>query len=199
MGNSQEKQMKWASALSTQPSLEAALDEVIALAQDALNARADLAILFISTTVASEFPRLLPLLQGKLAVEHLIGCGGNGVIGPGLGGGTAEIEEEPGLALTLAHLPDVNIQTFHIYEDELPDPDSSPHAWTELLEVDPNHQPHFILFAIRPVLRLMIYCKDWTMLTPVPSKLEDSPVVALLGMGVGCSVRISCIVKVRLG
>ncbi|NJM66621.1 MAG: hypothetical protein HC851_13645 [Acaryochloris sp. RU_4_1] len=139
--------MKWASALSTQPSLEAALDEVIASAQDALNAKADLAILFISTAFASEFPRLLPLLQGKLAVEHLIGCGGNGVIGPGLGGETAEVEEEPGLALTLAHLPDVNIQTFHIYEDELPDPDSSPHAWTELLEVDPNHQPHFILFA----------------------------------------------------
>ena len=139
--------MKWASALSTQPSLEAALDEVIAVAQHALNAEADLAIMFISTTFASEFPRLQPLLQGKLPVKHFIGCGGNGVIGPTQAGDTTEVEEEPGITLTLASLPDVAIQTFHIYEDELPDPDSSPVTWTELLEVDPAHEPHFILFA----------------------------------------------------
>lgn len=139
--------MKWASALSTQPSLEAALDEVIAIAQNALNAPADLAILFISTTFASEFPRIQPLLQAKLPVQHFIGCGGNGVIGPTQDGETAEVEEEPGITLTLAALPDVDIQTFHVYEDELPDPDSSPVTWTELLEVDPAHQPHFILFA----------------------------------------------------
>ncbi len=139
--------MKWASALSTQPSLEAALDDVIAAAQDTLNAPADLAILFISTTFASEFPRLQPLLQKKLPVRHFIGCGGNGVIGTTQEGETVEIEEEPGITLTLASLPDVDIHTFHIYEDELPDPDSSPLTWTELLEVDPAHKPHFILFA----------------------------------------------------
>lgn len=139
--------MKWASALSTQPSLEAALDEVIATAMQSLDAPADLAILFISTTFASEFPRLQPLLADKLPVQHFIGCGGNGVIGPTQGGSTAEVEEEPGITLTLASLPGVDIQTFHIYEDELPDPDSAPLTWTELLEVDPAHQPHFILFA----------------------------------------------------
>lgn len=68
--------MKWASALSTQPSLEAALDEVIATAMQSLDAPADLAILFISTTFASEFPRLQPLLADKLPVQHFIGCGG---------------------------------------------------------------------------------------------------------------------------
>ncbi|WP_299486345.1 FIST N-terminal domain-containing protein [Acaryochloris sp. IP29b_bin.137] len=139
--------MKWASALSTQPSLEAALDEVIATALQSLDASPDLAILFISTTFASEFPRLQPLLRDKLSVQHFIGCGGNGVIGPTQNGDTAEVEEEPGITLTLASLPGVDIQTFHIYEDELPDPDSSPLTWTELLEVDPTHQPHFILFA----------------------------------------------------
>jgi len=139
--------MKWASALSTQPSLEAALDEVTTAAQQALGTQADLAILFVSTTFASEFPRLLPLLQAKLPIESFVGCGGNGVIGPTQDGETTEIEEEPAITLTLASLPGVDIQTFHIYEDELPDPDSSPLTWTELLEVDPAHQPHFILFA----------------------------------------------------
>lgn len=139
--------MKWASALSTQPSLEAALDEVIATALQSLDAPADLAILFISVTFASEFPRLQPLLRDKLPVQHFIGCGGNGVIGPTQAGDTTEVEEEPGITLTLASLPGVDIQTFHVYEDELPDPDSSPLTWTELLEVDPAHQPHFILFA----------------------------------------------------
>ncbi|NJK41019.1 MAG: hypothetical protein HC934_06040 [Acaryochloridaceae cyanobacterium SU_2_1] len=139
--------MKWASALSTQPSLEAALDEVIDAAQSALDAEANLGLIFVSTAFASEFSRLLPLIETKLKVVHLIGCGGNGVIGPTLKDGLVEVEEEPALVLTLAHLPGVNIQTFHVYEDELPDPDSAPNAWAELLEIDPQDQPHFILFA----------------------------------------------------
>ncbi|MGB7414368.1 MAG: FIST N-terminal domain-containing protein [Thermosynechococcaceae cyanobacterium] len=138
--------MKWVSALSTRPSLEAALDDVIGQAQQSLNTPADLAILFISTSFSSEYPRLLPLLQERLNVPHVIGCGGNGIIGQAFGT-TSEIEEEPALALTLAHLPGVKLQTFQFMSEDLPDPDSSPDRWVDLMQVDPADQPNFILLA----------------------------------------------------
>jgi small ligand-binding sensory domain FIST len=65
--------MKWVSALSTYPSLEAALDDVIGQAQQSLNAPADLAIVFISTSFTSEYPRLLPLLNERLEVAKPLG------------------------------------------------------------------------------------------------------------------------------
>lgn len=73
--------MKWVSALSTRPSLEAAVDEVIAATQAALGATPHLGFVFISSTFASEYPRLLPLLNERLQLPALIGCGCGGVIG----------------------------------------------------------------------------------------------------------------------
>ncbi len=139
--------MKWVSALSMRPSLEAALDDVIQQAQQSLNAEANLALLFISTSFTSEYPRLLPLLQERLAVPHIIGCGGDGIIGQASPGHTSEIEEQPALALTLAHLPGVKLTTFQMRSEDLPDPDSAPDRWIELMQVDPADHPHFILLA----------------------------------------------------
>ncbi len=140
-------QMKWANALSTQPSLEAAVNEVTQRAQSDLAVQADLALVFISTTFASEYPRILPLLKERLAVPHLIGCGGVGVIGQTTTGETHEMEEEPALSLTLAHLPGVDLHTFHLDADDLPDLDSSPDLWVDLIGVSPSQQPQFIVLA----------------------------------------------------
>lgn len=140
-------QMKWASALSTRPSLEAAVDEVIQQAQQLLGVPADLGVVFISSTFGSEYPRLLPLLKERLLVPHLIGCGGGGIIGRSLNGGTEEIEGKPALSLTLAHLPGVNIHPFHLDVEEYPDLDSSPDAWTDLMGIATSEQPQFIILA----------------------------------------------------
>jgi small ligand-binding sensory domain FIST len=139
--------MQWSSALSTQPSLEAAIDEVIQRAQSDLEVPPDLALLFVSTTFSSEYPRLLPLFRERLQVPHLVGCGGGGVIGQSPAGKTAEIEDAPAIVLMLAHLPGVQVQTFHLLDTDLPDPDSSPDRWVEVIRVDPAEQPQFILFA----------------------------------------------------
>lgn len=139
--------MKWANALSTRPSLEAAINEVTQRAQESLGVPADLALLFISTTFTSEYPRVLPLLQERLAVPYLVGCGGVGVIGQNAAGEPHEIEEEPALSLTLAHLPGVNLHTFHVDADDLPDLDSSPADWIDLIGVAPDPQPQFIVLA----------------------------------------------------
>lgn len=140
-------QIRWANALSTRPSLEAAVEEVVERAQESLQASADLGLVFISSAFASEYTRLMPLLQERLSVKSLIGCSGGGVIGISRYGEAQEIEGQPGLSLTLLHLPDVTIQTFHLLPEVLPDLDSSPDTWVNLIGVSPETRSHFILFS----------------------------------------------------
>lgn len=140
-------QMQWANALSTRPSLEAAVTDVVQRAVSSLTAPADLGLVFISSAFASEYSRLLPLLAEQLSVPVMIGCSGGGVIGTTTEGQTQEIEAEAALSLTLAHLPGVNLQVFHILSEELPDLDSSPDAWINLIGVQPSANPQFILLS----------------------------------------------------
>ncbi len=140
-------QMQWVNALSTRPSLEAAVEEVVERVKAALSAKADLGLVFISAAFASEYTRLMPLLQERLDVPVLIGCSGGGVVGMNSNQQAQEVEGEPGLSLHLAHLPGVNVKAFHIFAESMPDLDSPPDAWVELIGVSPQEQPQFILLA----------------------------------------------------
>lgn len=139
--------MQWVSALSTMPSLEAAIQDVTDQLQEKMNADPDLGMVFISSAYASEFPRLLPLLQEALTIPCLIGCSGGGVVGTSIHGKSREIEQEPALSLCVASLPGVNIKSFYLTEDDLPDLDSPPDAWIEKIGVSPADYPNFILMA----------------------------------------------------
>ncbi|MBD1912315.1 FIST C-terminal domain-containing protein [Leptolyngbya sp. FACHB-8] len=139
--------MQWVNALSTQPSLEAAVNEVVEQALSQLQAPADLAMVFISSAFASEYSRLMPLLKAKLSVSVLIGCSGGGTIGVEVSGQVREIEDAPALSLTLARLPGVNLHPFHIDSDDLPDLDGPPQRWAELIGVPPEENPSFILLS----------------------------------------------------
>ena len=139
--------MQWVSALSKRPSLEAAVAEVVQRAQTSLSSPADLGLIFISSAFASEFSRLLPLLHDYLPNLPLIGCGGGGVIGMTSPTIATEVEEEAALVLTLAALPGVQVRTFHLLTDELPDLDSPPDAWMELTGATASEKPQFILVA----------------------------------------------------
>jgi small ligand-binding sensory domain FIST len=141
------EQMHWTNALSTRPSLEAAVADVVEQATSSLNTPADLGFVFISSAFMSEYSRLLPLLAEKLAVPVLIGCSGGGIIGAAQDGQTQELESQPALSLTLAHLPGVNIQPFHLVEQDLPDLDGPPDAWVNLIGVPPLPVPQFILLS----------------------------------------------------
>ncbi len=138
-------QMQWVSALSTQPSLEAAIHEVVEQVRHLPSP--DLAILFISAAFASEYSRLLPLLQAALPLPALIGCSGGGVLGVGADGQVQEVENRAALSLTLAQLPQVQVRPFHLSAAALPDPDSSPNAWIELMGVPAEASPQFVLLA----------------------------------------------------
>ena len=139
--------MKWASAVSSHPSLELALREVIERVLTQLETAPNLAIIFISSAFASEYSRVLPLLKGPLGGAHIIGCSGSGVIGVTRAGHLVEVEETAGISLTVAYLPDVTIQGFHLSIDELPDLDSPPSEWTEIFGVLPADKPNFLLMA----------------------------------------------------
>ncbi|MBW4616847.1 MAG: FIST C-terminal domain-containing protein [Desmonostoc vinosum HA7617-LM4] len=140
-------QMQWANALSTRHSLEAAVADVVQRAVSSLTAPANLGLVFISSAFTSEYSRLLPLLAEQLSVPILIGCSGVGVIGTTIDGQTQELEAEPAISLTLAHLPEVDIQVFHVVAEELPDLDSSPDAWLDLIGVPQSPTPQFILLS----------------------------------------------------
>jgi small ligand-binding sensory domain FIST len=139
--------IKWANALSTRPSLEAAVAEVVDRAEQSLHKPADLGLVFISSAFASDYSRVMPLLKEQLAVPMLIGCGGSGIIGMNAQGEVQEVEGAPALSLSLAHLPDVNVHAFYIPPDNLPDLDSPPSAWVNLVGVSPQEQPQFVLLA----------------------------------------------------
>ena len=147
MVKSTDRPMQWASALSTRPFLEAAVEEVVTQAQAGLQATADLGIVFIASSFVSEFSRLMPLLQEKLPGVPLIGASGGGVIGVTQRGKAREVEGEPALSLVLAVLPGVKVTTFHLDAADFPDLDSSPTAWETLVGVPIADQPHFVIFA----------------------------------------------------
>ncbi|MEM7554909.1 MAG: FIST N-terminal domain-containing protein [Cyanobacteria bacterium P01_A01_bin.84] len=139
--------MQWVNSLSTRPSLEAAIADVVEQVNSSLKVPADLGLLFISSAFTSEYSRLMPLISEKLSVKALIGCSGGGIIGTNLSGETKELEDEPALSLTLASLPGVEVKPFHITAQDLPDLDSSPDNWKNLIGVSPDPTPHFILLS----------------------------------------------------
>jgi small ligand-binding sensory domain FIST len=139
--------MQWMNALSTQPSLEKAIGEVVAKINDSFSATPDLGIVFISSAFASDYPRLMPILLDKLPLPCVIGCGGGGIVGMKNEESPQEIEGNPALSLTVASLPNVEITPFHIKAEQLPDLDSPPQKWWEMMGVSMEKQPDFILLA----------------------------------------------------
>lgn len=139
--------MEWANAVSTCPSLEGAVKEVVEQLKGQLTTTPDLGLVFISSSFTSEFARLLPLLQSLLPIPALVGCSGGGIVGTDAQGQPQELEGTPALSLTIARLPGVSVQSFHLSSDDLPDLDSPPNTWSELIGVAPEQNPQFILMA----------------------------------------------------
>ena len=77
-------------ALARDVSLEEA---ITAVARQLWNCgSADLALVFVSNSYASDLPRVLPLLRQKLRASHWIGCLGGGVAGTLADGTARELE-----------------------------------------------------------------------------------------------------------
>ncbi|MEM9214734.1 MAG: FIST N-terminal domain-containing protein [Cyanobacteria bacterium P01_F01_bin.150] len=140
------EKMQWTNALSTRPSLEAAIQEVVTQVQQTISGTLDVGIVFIASAFESEYARLMPLLQEKLSIPVLIGCSGGGIVGM-TENGAKEIEANVAISLSVGQLPGVSVTPFLMRPDELPDLDGPPQQWVDLVGVAPEKQPDFIVLA----------------------------------------------------
>ncbi len=102
--------MRWASAASTQTDTPAAIAEAAAAVHAQLGTLApDLLTLFVSAHHRQRFSDVPELVRRAFPSGLLVGCSAGGVIGGG-----KEIEHKPGISLTAAALPDVDLTPFHI-------------------------------------------------------------------------------------
>ena len=135
--------MKWSSAVSNDASLEKAVEECAASVLDGLgDRRPDLAFVFPSAAHAGAYDQVPDLVRRVLGDCPMLGCSGGGVIGAG-----REVEGGPGLALAAAALPEAELSLFHVENDGLPDQDSPPERWWQLVGSHPDGEPDFVLLA----------------------------------------------------
>lgn len=142
--------MRWASAVSQEQELPAAFDAVRSQLEAQLQGRrADLVLAFASPHHFGALTDLPRLVADRLAPRAFLGCTAAGVIG---GGRELELElgSPPALSIVAAHLPGVELTTFHLDGGDLPDLDRGPGVWHEALRVPP-HPPPGLLVLCDPV------------------------------------------------
>ena len=135
--------MNWTSALSENPVLEEAIAECGVAINNAVSGETlDLAVAFISPHYEDSYDRVADLMAETLGAKHVFGCSGGGVIGNGV-----EVEQRAGVSITAAVLPNVNVRPFHLEGDLLPDMDAGPDKWADLVGVQADQDPHFVMLA----------------------------------------------------
>ena len=142
--------MKWTSSLSVAARPEEALAEVLAELKSKLaGMRPDIAFLFVSPKHRAAYTQIAATVLKQLSPRHVLGCSGGGIIGGG-----REAEQSPALSVSAVSMPNVEFHPIRIEDANLPDLDSGPKAWQQLigLKTDAatgNEQdtPQFILLA----------------------------------------------------
>ena len=135
--------MKWVSALSKQPDIDAAVQEASEeIIRQLGNDQADLTVIFVAPQYKDFYDKIPDLLNRHLKPGTLFGCSGGGIIGNG-----EEAEQQAAFSITCAKLPGVKIQPIYSETKELPDQDTSPSVWREWLNVNIEDQPHFVFLA----------------------------------------------------
>lgn len=121
--------------------LAEAVEEASTAIRDGLDGeRPHLLVAFVSPHHADAYGDLPGFLTEALSPAALIGCSAGGVIGAG-----HEVEKEPGLSLTAAVLPGVDLKPFHVPDGAMPGLDESPRAWHAELGIPPHEDLHFLV------------------------------------------------------
>ena len=145
------------SALSNDPSLDKAVEEVCLKLKKSPNS--DIAIVLISSNFASDYPRLLPLLQRKLKYKMLIGSAVGAVIGSSKNNSLQENFNLPSLSVTLLKLSNSNIIPFHIPENINIDMDNPCKVWKNCIKdfnkVDHNMNFCSAIMFVDPSMRIV--------------------------------------------
>lgn len=132
--------MIWRSAIARSNDLAECVESCAAEVRGA--EPADLVMVFVSSLFRHRFDEVPGLLARHLPSRRVLGCSGGGTIGAG-----RELEHTPAVALSAATMPGVDLATFHLEADDLPDLDGPPDAWHRALGVPPEPIPHFVLLS----------------------------------------------------
>ena len=132
--------MKAAAAIAQHRDWEEALAE--ALAQASIGEEpVDLAVIFASAEYAPGFSELTAQAQQALKARVLIGCSGQGIIGP-----SKEVEGEPALAVLALSLPEAVLTPLHLTQGDLEACESAEDT-RRLTEVPQGEARAWFLFA----------------------------------------------------
>lgn len=134
--------MKWETLLLTDDHLEhgmAAIGERFSLLFS--GDIPHLAILFICGYDRDEIKQLMQLIPTCLKAKQWLGCLSGGVIGQG-----RELENKKAISISMAHLPHVTIQPFHIAAQSFNDPPSALESLSNKIDTT-QPKPHFILLS----------------------------------------------------
>lgn len=135
--------MKWSSTVSLEKNPENSVRECIQTIRSELEGiQTDFVSLFVSPHFQKDYRRIQEMVLDRLEPKVLLGCSANGIIGGG-----KEVENRPAISLSCAQMPGVQMHSFRVMDDEIPDLDSSPKNWEKLLGVDRTNQPQFVLIA----------------------------------------------------
>lgn len=136
--------MKWATSIS-QPvghktTLEAVFRDCVQELLGQLGDRADLVCCFIAPQFLTNYQDVPDLAGEYFERSTFLGCSAGGIIGGGV-----EIEQTAAISMIAASMPGVDIASFHLHDDDLPDLDAPQGQWEQLVSVSPRNQPAFIL------------------------------------------------------
>ena len=121
--------MKWASSISTQPTIEQCIEETTSAIREQLEGlETHLTVLFVSPHFKGKYDLIPRMLSERMNAGLLLGCSASGIIGGG-----REVEHKPAFSITCAHLPNVEIQTIQSDTLNLPDPGTA-NIWTTSLK-----------------------------------------------------------------
>lgn len=133
--------MKWVSTVSEDSPLEKAVHDAAAGIRKQLgHTPPDLVVVFVSEHYSEEYDHLTKFISEELGEGLLVGCSAGGIIGGG-----KEVEQRPGLSVTAAVLPNVELVPFYLETEDMPEPTEGPKAWEALLHVSQDKNPHFLL------------------------------------------------------
>ncbi len=125
--------MRFSSGLSRHPETSQAVGEAADIARAGLaGEEPDLVLLFVTSHHADQFADLPLTVAAHFPRALLLGCSAGGVVGS-----ATEVERAPGLSMTLASLPGVDLRPFHVEDSDVPMPERAPLAWRQRLGLPP--------------------------------------------------------------
>ena len=121
---------------------------------------AELGLVFMGPDYGERATEILEILRVHAQIPLLIGSSGAGVIA-----GNQEIEDDPGIALGLYHLPGARLEGFYISPEDI-ELVKTPEAWREWTGQKQNEPGGWLLFADPFQMDCEAFIRNWNIAFP---------------------------------